>query len=64
MKTKKKPQKVWVVVRNSPDVARHLTEIRGIFKTVEAARECRQDLWDAGERPQSEIRHFFLLDTL
>lgn len=55
----KKRQMVYVVVRGSPDIANHFVEIRGVFTTVEAAREWRQQLWDNGERPQCDVRHFF-----
>ena len=55
---KKRQKAIWVVVQGSPDIARHFVEIRGVFLTVEAARAWRQELWDRGERPQADIRHF------
>jgi len=61
---KKHREMVYVVVRGSPDIASHFVEIRGVLKTIEEARELRQRLWDRGERPQANIQHYFLMDTL
>ena len=59
----KNDESVYVVVRGSPDIASHFVEIRGIFKTVEEARERKDMLWDAGERPQARVEKYLLLSS-
>ena len=56
----KKNEMVYVVVRGSPDIAKHFVEIRGVFRSMDEARAWRQELWDQGERPQADIHHYFL----
>ena len=37
---------VYIVVRHSPDVQKHMVNILGVFEDREAAARARQGLWD------------------
>lgn len=38
--------RIWVVVRRSPDCGPKMVEILGVFSTREEARTMREEVWD------------------